>query len=602
MRADFCLGDWIVRPRRGCIERGEEIVHVHPKPMSVLVCLADASGEVVTRDELYEAVWPGVIVTDDSLTQCIAELRKAFGDSAKESQIIKTVPKTGFCLVPPVKDLADPSSTPANHSRKRLIAFSVVIMLLALMVSWRLVDMNQPELSKSIAVLAFVNMSDDPGNEYFSDGISEELLNLLATIPGLRVTARTSSFSFKGKEVSIADIARELNVAYILEGSVRKNENRVRVTAQLIETGSGTHVWSKTYDRTLNDIFALQDEIAGNVVDSLKITLLGEAVPKVRETDPEAYVLYLQCRHFSVGELEELRRGERYCRQSLEIDPDYAPTWERLGAIYSNLTISGYVDFEYGYEQAKEFVQHALELDPNFAGAHAGLGWKAMMYDRDLPKAAAHFQAALELAPSDYGVLGRASVFAETLGRFEQAIALADKALAVNPLGSAVYGNIAIVHCWAGQFERANERFEKYLELKSSKFGNPWRAQCYLLQGQPEKALEEARRVEQESRRLWVQSMALYDLNRFEESDRTLYELIQKYPDEAASFIAENYAWRGDIDPAFEWLNRAMSEKQYMWGSLVFDPAFAKLHSDPRWADIRARDGRSEEQLQEIHF
>ena len=453
----------------------------------------------------------------------------------------------------------------------------------------------------SIAVLPFVNTSDDPANEFFADGISEELLNLLATIPELRVTARTSSFSFKGKDATIAEIALQLGVAHVLEGSVRKDGHRVRVTAQLIETASETHLWSETYDRTLDDIFAIQDEIAGEVVGSLRVTLLGDAMPRVRETDPEAYVLYLQCNNLRAGSLEDLRRGEQYCRQSLEIDPDYAPTWEALGNMYTNLAVGGGIDYAEGSAQAKRCKQRAVELDPGLARAHAGLGFTAMIHDRDLPAAARHYRAALEIAPSDYFVIGGASIFAETLGRFERAIELADRALAVNPLGGVVYGNIAIVHCYAGQFERANERFEKYAELEGRE-GNHWRARCWLLQGEPDKALAEAKRIDSVTRRLWVLSMAYYDLGRMEESDRTLNALIEGYANEAAAFIAENYAWRGDIDEAFEWLDRAITEKQYMWGSLVFDPAFSKLRSDPRWQDIRARDGRSEEQLRKIDF
>lgn len=455
----------------------------------------------------------------------------------------------------------------------------------------------------SIAVLPFVNMSDDSANEFFADGISEELLNVLATIPELRVTARTSSFSFKGKDARIGDIARELGVAHILEGSVRKDGNRVRVTAQLIETGSETHLWSETYDRTLDDIFTIQDEIASAVVGSLRITLLGGAMPQVRATDPEAYVLFLQCTNFrGLGSSDILRRGERYCRESLEIDPDYAPAWEALGSIYSNLAAGGAVEIEEGFLKAQEFHQRALDLDPTLAAAHAGLGWVAMIYQRDLPAAASHFRTALDLAPSDYRVLGAASVFAETLGRFGRAIELADRALAVNPLGHTLYSNIAIVHCYLGQFERANARFEKAAELDRDDEGNPWRARCWLQQGRPDEALAEAERISSETRRLWILPMALYDLGQREASDRALNELIEKHPDETAAFIAENYAWRGELDPAFMWLNRAIEEKQYRWGSLVFDPAFSKLHADPRWQDIRARDGRSREQLAKIEF
>jgi tetratricopeptide (TPR) repeat protein len=226
-----------------------------------------------------------------------------------------------------------------------------------------------------------------------------------------------------------------------------------------------------------------------------------------------------------------------------------------------------------------------------------------MMYDRDLPTAAVHFRAALELAPNDSRTLGAAAVFAETLGRFERAIELGERSIEVNPLAHAVYLNVAIVYCYVGQFDLADARFKKSLELRPRyQFLLPWLAKCHLLQGEADQALAVAERIELPARRLWILPMAYHDLGQHAAADQALNALIDGHADEAASFIAENYAWRGEIDLAFEWLNRAIEEKQYMWGSLVFDPAFRQLHGDPRWAAIRARDGRSEEQLQEIDF
>ena len=457
----------------------------------------------------------------------------------------------------------------------------------------------------SIAVLPFANMSDDPGNEYFSDGISEELLNLLVKVPELQVIARTSSFSYKGKDVTIADIARELNVGHVLEGSVRKAGNQVRITVQLIETGSETHLWSENYDRTLEDIFAIQDEIAGQVVEVLKITLLDKGVPKARKTSPEAYALFLQGRHFAqiAVSVEDYRKAEKYLRQSLAIDPTYAPAYERLASIYINMAIQGLIDFNEGYQKAIEFVHLALEHDPNLAHAHNILGWIAMMYDRDLPTAANHFKKAINLAPNDAKVLSASSVFAETLGRLERAIELGERALAINPLANVVFGNLAVVRCYLGQFEEAIAKFNKSFELNPNNQSNlPWLAKCHLLMGEAHQALSVAEQIESQVRQLWVLSMAYYDLGQVAASDEALDELKALHADEAASFIAENHAWRGEIDQAFKWLDRAIDEKQYMWGSLVFDPAFSKLHSDPRWEVVRARDGRSEEQLKKIDF
>jgi adenylate cyclase len=453
----------------------------------------------------------------------------------------------------------------------------------------------------SIAVLPFVNMSDDVSNEYFSDGISEELLNLLAKIPELRVISRSSAFFFKGKDVKLVDVARELNVAHVLEGSVRKAGNQVRITAQLIEARSDTHLWSESYDRTLDDIFAIQDEIAAEVVSALKVILLGENAPRVRETNPEAYALYLQGKHFAM--MSQFPRAEELLNKVLAIDPNYAPAWERLGNVYTNQAIHGLIGFDEANRQARAAYQKALELDPDFAWAHVGLAWIAMMYERDFAEAAACLHSALALAPKDDKVLGVSAIFMETLGRLDEAIELGKQSIALDPLNPIGYSNLAFPYSYVGQLDEAEAMFEKSLELgPDNDYVLSNLAILHLLQAQPDKALAVAEQVGLQKRRLWAKSMAHHDLGQVEESDAALSALKEDHADNAAAFIAEVHAWRGEIDSAFEWLDRAIDESQYMWGSLSFDPAFKNLHDDPRWQVFRTRVGRSEEQLKEIEF
>src|SRR5438094_1239474 len=260
-------------------------------------------------------------------------------------------------------------------------------------------------------------MSAGKDQEYFSDGISEELLNLLAKIPQLQVTARTSSFSFKGKGVAIPEIARTLHVAHVLKGSVRKAWDSVRITAQLIKAGTDTHLWSETYDRKMDDIFKIQDEIAGEVVKEMKVELLG-AAPKVRTTDPKAYALYLQAR-----ELGRQRTAEAYAksdalyRQVLEIDPRYAPAWDELARNFYNKASMGLLSNQEGFARAREAAEKALAIDPDYALAHARLGFIAMNADNDLAGAARHFQRALALDAPDLDVLRNAARFLQSLGR-----------------------------------------------------------------------------------------------------------------------------------------------------------------------------------------
>ena len=234
--------------------------------------------------------------------------------------------------------------------------------------------------AKSIAVLPFVNMSGDAGNEYFAEGLSEELINLLVKIPELRVAARTSAFKFKGEKINVQEVAQKLNVAHVLEGSVRKSGNKVRITAQLVKAADGYHLWSETYDRTLDDIFVVQDDIAGAVVKALQVTLLGTALAtRSKPQDPEAYNLALQGRYFlerggQAGQAD-LERSIDYFRQSRERDPAYAPAWAGLSQAYASQAGYGFVPVAEGYPRAREAAEKALALDPRLADAHLAMGW-----------------------------------------------------------------------------------------------------------------------------------------------------------------------------------------------------------------------------------
>src|SRR6476661_6739773 len=260
-----------------------------------------------------------------------------------------------------------------HHAHVRWAAVAIGLLVLGAVVAAFMIVSRRPTASlaaipeNSIAVLPFVNMSEDKANEHFSDGISEELLNLLAKIPQLKVAARTSSFSFKGKGAEIPEIARQLGVVNVIEGSVRKSGDQLRITAQLIRAAEGYHLWSETYDRKLDDIFKIQDEIAGEVVKELKVKLLG-ATPKVRTTDPRAYALYLQARELGrQSNAESFTKSDALLRQVLEIDPRYAPAWDGLARNFLNKAGNGLVSNEEAYARAREAGEKALALDPDYA-------------------------------------------------------------------------------------------------------------------------------------------------------------------------------------------------------------------------------------------
>src|SRR5262245_43558210 len=327
-----------------------------------------------------------------------------------------------------------------------------------------------PIAEKSIAVLPFVNMSSDKDLEFFSDGISEELLNVLSKVPQLQVAARTSSFSFKGKQIEIPEIARKLHVANVLEGSVRKSGNELRIAAQLIRAAEGYHLWSETYDRKLDDIFKIQDEIAGEVVKQLKVTLLG-AAPTVRETDPKAYALYLQAVQIErQGTHEALTQSDALLKQVLEIDRRYAPAWHELARNFINKANDGLLPNSEGYARAREAEEKALSIDPNYAPAHAGLGRIAMV-NNDFVSAAKHFERALALDPNDINVLGNSAVFLQSLGRLQEGLALREALVRRDPINVTTLHNLGVAQQCTKQFDAAIASFRNVLSLSPGSGG-----------------------------------------------------------------------------------------------------------------------------------
>src|SRR5881398_3203724 len=455
----------------------------------------------------------------------------------------------------------------------------------------------------SIAVLPFVNMSEDKANEYFSDGISEELLNLLAKIPQLQVTARTSSFAFKGKETGIPEIARTLHVAHVLEGSVRKAGNSIRITAQLIKAGTDTHLWSQTYDRKLDDIFAVQDEIAADVVKQLKVTLLG-AAPKARATDPEAYALYLQAvqlgRQFTA---EPFQQSDALYRKVLAIDPRYAPAWYGLARNFGNETGQGLLPGKEGFAQAREAAVRALAIDPDYAPAHAQLGWIAMYGDSDLVGAAQHLERALALDPADLRVLTTNVTLLQSLGRLDEALALEEAAVRRDPVNVTTLFNLGYHQRMAGRLDAAISSFRTVLSMSPSNGG----AHCQLgvallLKGDAKGALAE---IEQETSEIYKMiglPLAYHALGRKADSDAGLAALTAKYEKDGPSNIASVYAYRGEADKAFAWLDKAVEYGDGGLGEIVTDNLFDKIHADPRWLAFLRKIGKAPEQLAKVEF
>jgi TolB-like protein/cytochrome c-type biogenesis protein CcmH/NrfG len=457
---------------------------------------------------------------------------------------------------------------------------------------------NMP--ANSVAVLPFVNMSRDEDIEYFSDGLAEELLNVLSKIQGLRVAARTSAFSFKGKSTTIAEIGHALNVGSLVEGSIRLSAGRIRIAVQLVKVADGYQLWSDTYDRQMDDIFAVQDDIARSVVGELRTMLIGEQssdrideevisevaeAVKGRAADPEAQRLMLLGRYFLDRTTpEETAKAIAYFRDAVERDPGYALCWAELGRAYSVQAGKAWVPIAEGFELSRDAAKKAISLEPELAEGHAQLGRIHSAYDWDLREAAKCYGTALELAPGSSLVMDGASVLEFKLGRFDTALALSRRVLAQDPLSGSIWHNLGLICHSAGLLAESERAFRRALELGPQRLVTTAMLSLVLIdEGRAEDALTQAQLEPDPFWRLWALTILFYLTGRHEESDAALNELIDVHAAGDAYQIAEAYAMRGGIDEAFEWLDRAIAEHDAGVTHANASPRFRGLHSDPRW-------------------
>jgi TolB-like protein/Tfp pilus assembly protein PilF len=436
----------------------------------------------------------------------------------------------------------------------------------------------------SIAVLPFVDMSPGKDQEYMSDGIAEELLNLLTRIPELRVISRSSAFSFKGKDIDLPTMAQKLNAAYILEGSVRTAGDQVRITAQLIEARSDTHRWSKTYDRKLENIFQIQDEIAAQVVEELRITLLSD-MPRSQRVDEEAYTLVLQARYFwyrrAPGDAEQ---ALALYQRALEIDPSYAPAWAGLSIAYIVAANAGSIDRETAVAKAHEAAVKAVALDPNLADAHVRMG-QSLGRQGDRPGQLTEFERAYELDPNNPLALGGMADVLRRRERLDEAIEFQETAESVDPLSAIWPAGKASYLLDAGRFDEAEVAIDRAFELNlnTRQYGEKM-AELSILRGEYAKALELLNTLPETGQNLVGIAVAYHGVGRHEESDNALAKMqgLSDDPDGPwrAYGTAAVYARRGEHDKAFEQLEKISGIGRWR---ILYETFFTVLHDDPRW-------------------
>jgi TolB-like protein len=444
---------------------------------------------------------------------------------------------------------------------------------------------------KSIAVLPFADMSEKKDQEYFADGMAEEIIDLLAKVPDLRIPARTSSFYFKGKQAKIPEIARELSVANILEGSVRRSGNRLRVTAQLVRADSGFHLWSQTYDRDVHDVFNVQDDIANAVVQALQITLMGGPLTRQQggTQNLAAYQLYLRARAGSLtNNVPELEASQGYLQQAIKLDGDFALAWTALGFVNCELAEVRAAPPAQGFEECRKLAQHALELSPSIAYTHFVLGYVCRTYDWDWAAAQEEAQRALAIDSRSPQALQLAGQIAATLGHWDEGERQLRAGLDRDPLNTYLLFNLANTLYRAGRYADAEASYRRLVEI-APKFAwvYMYLAKTLLADRKPELALATLEQERDEGDRLDVLPMALWALGRKEESDAALKTLIDKFASADAYFVAMNHAYRGDRVSALQWLDRAYRQREISIGiEIVGEPMFRNLADDPTYKSL----------------
>jgi len=441
---------------------------------------------------------------------------------------------------------------------------------------------------KSIAVLPFADMSVNRDQEYMSDGIAEELLNLLAKIPELRVVSRSSAFAFKSRDIEIPEIARQLNTSYILEGSVRQAGDQLRITAQLIDARSDTHLWSETYDRRLENIFEIQDEISAEVVAQLKLALLGGA-PRSRAIDEEAYMQVLQARYFWNRRAEgDAKRALEHFEKALETSPEYAPAWAGVAWARSVLSLEGEMDREEGLRLAEAAARKAVELDPTLSDAHVRMGqaharagnWRASL---------ASYGKALELDPDSPLALGVMALQVWRTGDLAGSIEMFRKIEELDPLSAIWPANRFNVLVRAGRYDEALAANERFFTISGNRpVYDANRAIVFELTGRYEASWELTENAPDQPDPLVGKAILLHHLGRPEEAEAMRRKLEEMNPPESWAYMARIYARWGDFDRAFEQLSAGVAS-QTPAPFIRHDPHLTSLRDDPRWEEILQR-------------
>jgi TolB-like protein/DNA-binding winged helix-turn-helix (wHTH) protein/Flp pilus assembly protein TadD len=574
------IGDWRVDPAVDEMSRDGAVVKLEPLSMRLLVYLAERAGQVVGVEDLLDEIWAGVIVTSDSVYQAVAALRRTLGDNSKDPKYIATLPRRGYRLVAKVAPWSEAAVTLASTPVPTLTPGTVATTPMP--------PIGRPpsRIRRSIAVLPFTDMSEKKDQEYFGDGMAEEIIDLLIKIPGLAVIGRTSSFQFKGKSEDLRAIGANLNAAYVLEGSVRKSGDRVRVTAQLVDTQTGVHVWSEKYDRSVGDVLKLQDAVAAAVVREFQLTVAsGYDQSRATVKNDDAYDLMLRGRHAADRwDREGLDEAVTLFQQALDRDATSAAAAAQLAHVYEIQGEEGFLTPAAAFEQARRAAGTARKLDPTSLLAHYVLGRIHLVYDWDWAAAERQFQQVATLAPSSAEALKGEALLALVFGRWDEALRHFKASLAEDPLHPGTLVFLSWVQVRRGHLSEAEAALRRALDIRPTySWCRYYLSLVLLARGDRDAALVEMQQETDDAVKQASLAIVYYALGRNADADAALASMLKEQSDGNAFGIAEVYAFRGQSDEAMHWLERAYAQKDPSLYCVKGDPPLKSIAADPRF-------------------
>jgi TolB-like protein/DNA-binding winged helix-turn-helix (wHTH) protein/Flp pilus assembly protein TadD len=615
------------------LRRSDRVLKLERIPMELLLLLVEHAGQLVTREQIVERIWgKSVFVdTDNSINGAIRKIRQALKDDPEHPRFVQTVTGRGYRFIVPLVDAeaeeapvvplpqATASDSPKGNPHRRWIAIlgMAVVLIVSAVVYLRWFTFRpqpQPPGGRSmLAVLPFENLTGDASQDYFSDGLTEEMISQLGRLDPERlgVIARTSVMRYKNGQSPLDQIGRELGVQYVLEGSVRRDSNNVRVTAQLIQMKDQTHIWARQYDRELKGLLVVQGEIAQQIAEEIQSAMgdkdLGDKDKEKRTVaspppalSPEAfdaYDLYLKGQYLSNKRTpESLHRGIDYFQQAIDKDPSYARAFAGLADCYA--LISGYdpsVPAKEAMPKARAAAVRAVELDEGLAEAHAALAIVAQDWDWDWPTAEREYRRAIELNPNYATAHHWYGEFLGLTGRFDEAFRELERARQLDPLSLIIATDNAVTLLYSRQYDRAISQFRTVLEMEPNFPHAHMVVVAYVQTGLYADALTDIERWQRTQDSPWSLAMLAYVHGSFGQQlrARSALEKLQQLNRRqhiSAATLATAYVGLGNKDQAFAWLNQAFAEHSIDL-SLKVNPLYDPLRDDPRFAQLLRRVG-----------